>query len=255
MARWLNYLLLLIVAGASAAVILLWSRDGVQPLSRAPDVETNAVPSISIDSAAGGTVSIVEEEGVLAFRGAVIDLAEALQSGHLEATPASVDVEGIAIAGEAWSDALQRFRQRFPVGVALNMRVYVIDAGIDADTLCEELFANATRDPVRFQLAGEAIRTASYATLDRLVDYATDCRRSTIAITGHSDSLGSEAYNKSLSERRAQAVADYLVERGVQAGRLAVSGVGSAEPIADNATRHGRVRNRRIEFARLARDD
>ncbi len=72
--------------------------------------------------------------------------------------------------------------------------------------------------------------------------------RSLIDVVGHTDSVGSEAYNRELSERRAASVAEALVTRGVAPGRIAVVGRGELEPIATNATPEGRQENRRVEL-------
>lgn len=69
-----------------------------------------------------------------------------------------------------------------------------------------------------------------------------------MTITGHTDSVGSDAYNQKLSERRAQSVADYLVGAGVpQSNIVAVQGAGESQPVADNSTDSGRAQNRRVE--------
>lgn len=69
-----------------------------------------------------------------------------------------------------------------------------------------------------------------------------------VLIVGHTDSVGSEAYNLRLSQRRAQAVRDYLVKHGVSAARLRVKGVGESQPVASNDTAEGRAQNRRVEL-------
>jgi len=69
-----------------------------------------------------------------------------------------------------------------------------------------------------------------------------------IEIGGHTDSLGSTAYNQSLSQRRAAAVARFLTRHGVRTSRLRVHGHGESEPVADNATEEGRSHNRRVEI-------
>jgi OOP family OmpA-OmpF porin len=70
-----------------------------------------------------------------------------------------------------------------------------------------------------------------------------------ITLTGYTDSTGSEAYNQQLSERRANAVRDYLVDDlGVNPDNVTASGKGEADPVANNDTREGRARNRRVEM-------
>ncbi len=69
-----------------------------------------------------------------------------------------------------------------------------------------------------------------------------------IVITGHTDSIGSAAYNQKLSERRANAVRDYLISRGVNPALITAIGKGESEPIASNKTREGRAMNRRVEI-------
>jgi len=69
-----------------------------------------------------------------------------------------------------------------------------------------------------------------------------------LEIVGHTDSTGPEAYNQALSERRAQAAADYLAGKGVAASQMTVKGMGEASPAHDNSTREGRSMNRRVEL-------
>jgi outer membrane protein OmpA-like peptidoglycan-associated protein/opacity protein-like surface antigen len=68
--------------------------------------------------------------------------------------------------------------------------------------------------------------------------------------TGHTDNVGEEAYNQKLSERRAQAVVDYLHAKGVSPGRITAIGMGETKPLADNATEEGRAQNRRVTIRR-----
>ena len=75
----------------------------------------------------------------------------------------------------------------------------------------------------------------------------------TVQLEGHTDSTGPEAYNMGLSERRAQAVKNHLVEQGIDASRLTTKGFGEANPIAPNDTAAGRAQNRRVGFTITAR--
>ena len=68
-----------------------------------------------------------------------------------------------------------------------------------------------------------------------------------VEIVGHTDSVGGEAYNQDLSERRAVAVADFLVSQGIAPNIISVRGVGESSPVATNDTREGRQQNRRVD--------
>jgi outer membrane protein OmpA-like peptidoglycan-associated protein len=76
-----------------------------------------------------------------------------------------------------------------------------------------------------------------------------------ILIEGHTDSDGSEEYNMKLSERRAQAVKDYLKSLGVSSSRLTTKGYGETQPVADNSTAEGKQANRRVEIAVMANEN
>jgi OOP family OmpA-OmpF porin len=71
----------------------------------------------------------------------------------------------------------------------------------------------------------------------------------TIQVTGYTDSVGSEEYNRDLSMRRAQAAQEYLVSNGVDQKRIVISGMGESNPVASNDTADGRAMNRRVEVA------
>jgi outer membrane protein OmpA-like peptidoglycan-associated protein len=85
-------------------------------------------------------------------------------------------------------------------------------------------------------------------TLDRVADVLDRYNQTYVDVYGHTDSTGSAQYNQGLSERRADAVADYLVSRGVEAARLETLGYGFSQPIATNDTPEGRAQNRRVEI-------
>ena len=69
-----------------------------------------------------------------------------------------------------------------------------------------------------------------------------------VEIDGHTDSTGPAEYNMVLSQKRAQAVMKYFVDNGVDAGRLTAKGFGLTQPVADNGTKEGRAKNRRVEL-------
>ncbi len=73
-------------------------------------------------------------------------------------------------------------------------------------------------------------------------------------VVGHTDSTGSEDYNQTLSERRANSVATFLAQQGITPGRMQISGMGESQPVASNATEAGRQQNRRVEIALYANE-
>ena len=99
-----------------------------------------------------------------------------------------------------------------------------------------------------FDFNKATLRPESISELDRLYKLMKDTPGLRIEISGHTDNIGSKSYNKKLSEKRAKAVVDYLVEKGIDKSRLAFAGYGFAQPIASNDTPIGRQKNRRTEF-------
>ncbi len=96
------------------------------------------------------------------------------------------------------------------------------------------------------------LKPESYPELDRLVDFLKKHPGIKIEISGHTDTLGALEYNMQLSERRAKAVYNYLVSKGISPSRLATRGYGPLKPIASNKTPEGRARNRRVEVKILS---
>ena len=75
-----------------------------------------------------------------------------------------------------------------------------------------------------------------------------------VLVEGHTDASGSDAINQPLSERRAQAVANETIAKGVAASRITTQGYGSTQPVADNSTEAGKQANRRVEIAIYANE-
>jgi OOP family OmpA-OmpF porin len=89
----------------------------------------------------------------------------------------------------------------------------------------------------------------SVAILDQAIDALNRYPEIKVELNGHTDAIGTDAYNQGLSERRAQIVSDYLTSHGIDASRItAVVGYGEAQPIDTNDTKEGRARNRRTEL-------
>ena len=102
---------------------------------------------------------------------------------------------------------------------------------------------------VNFDFDQSTLRPDAVAILDEAVSILAKYPELKVAVAGHTDSVGGEAYNQGLSERRARAVYDYLTGHGIDAGRLVgPEGFGESKPIDSNDTKEGRARNRRTEL-------
>jgi OOP family OmpA-OmpF porin len=91
------------------------------------------------------------------------------------------------------------------------------------------------------------LKAAARARLDELVAKVQGADLTAIHVVGFTDSVGTDAYNVKLSERRAASVRDYLVGKGISSSLIDTAGRGKQDPVASNATKEGRAQNRRVE--------
>jgi outer membrane protein OmpA-like peptidoglycan-associated protein len=109
------------------------------------------------------------------------------------------------------------------------------------------------RLPIFFEFNSAKLRPDANELLDKVSAALKSGELETFrfSIEGHTDGIGSEAYNKDLSSKRAEAVENYLLAKGVPRDRLGTIGHGKSEPVASNDTEEGRQRNRRVEIINL----
>jgi OOP family OmpA-OmpF porin len=98
-----------------------------------------------------------------------------------------------------------------------------------------------------FDFDKAVVKPDARSRLDQLVGQLRDINLEVVIAVGHTDSIGSDAYNQKLSQRRAEAVKAYLVSKGVPANRVYTEGKGEKQPIADNKSAEGRSKNRRVD--------
>ena len=143
-----------------------------------------------------------------------------------------------AVAGNLWSKRMEDKRaamQKATEGTGVAV----------ARTADNELKVNVPSD-ISFDVGSAAVKPEMRPVLDQFAQGLDASMH--VRIVGHTDNTGSDAFNDRLSVERADSVRDYLVARGVSAQRIATSGRGEREPVADNGTAAGRAQNRRVEI-------
>ncbi len=173
-----------------------------------------------------------------------------LSTGTLVVSDREVKLSGDALYDAASAQIRAGLGKDFPQGFQYKADISVKPAAAPVDgTVCQQLFSELlSKGSIRFEPARANIDPDSAGLLDHLIETALRCPASNIEIAGHTDADGDDASNQTLSEKRAQAVADYLVKAGLPPDRFTAVGYGSTQPVASNETDEGKAQNRRIEF-------
>ncbi len=254
------------IAVTGDPLVIRWSGRAV---TVAGDVSTRDIAGFVTDALAGTFLSVDDsqltvEEGLedeTAWVGTIVavvaDAAAAMPEGELFVNPAAAvvqlsgQVDSRQIRRELESSAREQIEAlgfAFTPGIVLpdapppKEQVVALQAGLD------ELLEGKV---VEFETGSAVITDAGKRLLDDVLDALGLFPDVAVEIAGHADAQGSAAKNLELSERRAQAVLDYLVSKGADPDRFVVVGYGDTVPIADNSTAEGRQKNRRIEFIAL----
>ncbi len=230
----------------------------------APDLESKRAIVSAVSENFDG--SIIDEMGIGGEYGWVRTILKALpqftrfNSGILSYSNGTIFVKGNS------SDSVYSFLtdDLGNIGEALGVQYDVDVSEADLDELngldlrqngnnlsdvCQDAFALIMdANKIYFETGQAAISRESGDTLDKLIAVARRCNNVAIRVEGHTDNVGGREANLKLSDKRAQAVADYLIGRGYPDYRLSAIGYGSDKPAANNETPEGRARNRRIEF-------
>jgi outer membrane protein OmpA-like peptidoglycan-associated protein len=129
--------------------------------------------------------------------------------------------------------------------------IRIADAGASTKDLNADLEANChvAIYGVLFDFNKSTLQAASDPVLQQIDSLLVKNAALKLEIQGHTDNVGNDAYNQTLSEARARAVVDWLTQHGIAATRLTAKGYGKTKPIADNSTDAGRAKNRRVEIA------
>jgi len=129
--------------------------------------------------------------------------------------------------------------ENFPINSAITRDLFMVPIVAGEKLILNNIF---------FDFNKSTLQEESFAELNRTIPIFEQYQDLQFEIGGHTDNVGSDSYNQKLSEERANAVRDYLVENGVDPDRVEAKGYGESEPISTNDTDEGRQENRRVEF-------
>jgi OOP family OmpA-OmpF porin len=173
-----------------------------------------------------------------------------LSTGSLTLSDRDVKLTGDAFYDVAAEQIKSELAAELPQAWRANAEVTTKPAASAVDsTVCQRLFSDLlTVGKISFESGKSNIDKDSRGLLDRLVEIALRCPSASLEIGGHTDADGEESANLALSERRAQAVVEFLEKAGLPIERLRALGFGQTQPVASNDTPEGKAQNRRIEF-------
>ncbi len=173
-----------------------------------------------------------------------------LSTGSLVVSDREVRLSGDALYDAAAGQIRASLARDLPQGWQVKADISIKPAAAPVDaTVCQQLFSELLgKGKIRFEAGRATIDPDSAGLLDRLIEIALRCPTANIEIAGHTDTDGEDAFNQMLSQKRAQAVADYLVKAGLPADRFQAIGYGGTQPLATNDTDEGKAQNRRIDF-------
>lgn len=273
----------LTVAGASApssdagGIAFTFDRDGGGLMIRGlvPDEATRdnvlsrvraAFPGLTVRD--GLTISADADGAWIPSLDGVLAALAPLPDGSVRIEGGTVVLRGTAPSEEARAQIEAAARSVIPEGYTLRNEITVGDA---PDTTASDQIESSGSTDANVQEAEAALREVlaigqiefesgtatltaeSREILDRAAEVFARYPVLGAEVQGHSDSQGDDASNLALSQQRAEAVRDYLVDQGADTAALTPQGYGEAEPIADNDTAEGRARNRRVVFSLRAR--
>jgi len=174
---------------------------------------------------------------------------EVLSGIELDAAPGEI----VAVCGPTGAgktsllNLLPRFYDPTEGRVLIGNRALMEARGVEIDALqatATERGIVLTLGDVMFTTGRADLKAGTVSNLDRLVAFLNQNPGRKIEIEGHTDNVGSDDSNLGLSQRRADSVKSYLVQQGIEAGRIVSSGKGEHQPVADNESEGGRQRNR-----------
>jgi len=179
-----------------------------------------------------------------------LDQLARLNNGSLIMSDTDMKLSGAALYDRAAEQINTFMASGLPQGYRPEIHITVTPSAGEVDSAaCQQLFKDLlAKGKILFETGQATIDKDSAGVLDHLVAIAKRCPSTTFEIDGYTDANGTDEFNMDLSQRRAQAVVDYLTTAGIEASRMSAVGFGRSKPIASNDTEEGKAQNRRIEI-------
>jgi outer membrane protein OmpA-like peptidoglycan-associated protein len=153
-----------------------------------------------------------------------------------------------AVGGGLTGVAVGSYMDRQKRDLEKNLAKEIQAGQARVEKLSDQVVLVTMTSQTAFDTDSSAIKPGFHSTLDKLADVVVRYGKTTLTVVGHTDNVGSDAYNQRLSQRRALSVAQFLESRKVDPLRLATAGKGESQPVAPNTTESGRAANRRVEI-------
>jgi|GEM_PF-4873520 OOP family OmpA-OmpF porin len=207
-----------------------------------------AFPTLGIDTRLVQEANLPagREEAVLLAVSALSRLAE----GRAELVGNEITITGRALFAQTPDLLAARLEDATPEGWSVSLDIDAPErVAANGGAQCQQqIVERLAQDQISFAVAAATLAPEAAPLLDDLAGILGECPDVAVEVAGHTDSDGSEAANRRLSQERAAAVRQALAERGVETDRLSAVGYGQAQPIAPNDTPENKARNRRIEL-------
>lgn len=165
-----------------------------------------------------------------------------LENGYYESELKQLDWYRITAKAEGYINGLDSVQYNSEEQTLITRDIYLKPIEIGTTVRLENIF---------FDFDKTTLKSESFVELDKVVEFLNSNSSLEIEIAGHTDSKGGDDYNINLSQGRAEAVVDYLIENGIDEFRLVAKGYGETVPLQSNDTDEGRAYNRRVEFTVL----
>lgn len=229
------------------------TRDAVDSFARTLFGKASVAPAMRIDASLppGWPVRVL----------AAVEALDAVAAGSVTVSPDAIRIEGTSGARDASDRVARTLAGRLGGDARIGISIRY-DAGLDPlnsqpgpEVCARDLNALLAAQKITFEPGKAVIAPEAKATLDRIAGVMKRCSDYPMEVAGHTDSQGREEMNLALSQTRAEAVVQALMDRRILTGNLTARGYGETVPVADNGTEAGRESNRRIEFRLIRPED